>query len=51
VEGYLELAAKTKAYFVAAVSTWDAEYYVKVDDDVHVNIGAYRLQTTQQCRR
>ncbi|PWZ20378.1 putative beta-1,3-galactosyltransferase 3 [Zea mays] len=38
VEGYLELAAKTKAYFVAAVSTWDAEYYVKVDDDVHVNI-------------
>lgn len=39
VEGYLELAAKTKAYFVAAVSMWDAEYYIKVDDDVHVNIG------------
>ncbi|PAN46345.1 hypothetical protein GQ55_9G174100 [Panicum hallii var. hallii] len=38
VEGYLELAAKTKAYFVAAVSMWDAEYYIKVDDDVHVNI-------------
>lgn len=38
VEGYLELSAKTKAYFATAVSMWDAEYYVKVDDDVHVNI-------------
>lgn len=39
VEGYLELSAKTKTYFATAVSMWDAEYYVKVDDDVHVNIG------------
>lgn len=39
VEGYLELAAKTKSYFATAVSMWDAEYYIKVDDDVHVNIG------------
>ncbi|XP_020577553.1 probable beta-1,3-galactosyltransferase 2 isoform X2 [Phalaenopsis equestris] len=38
VEGYLELSAKTKAYFVTAVSMWDAEFYVKVDDDIHVNI-------------
>lgn len=38
VEGYLELSAKTKSYFVAAVSMWDADLYVKVDDDVHVNI-------------
>ncbi|PKA53514.1 putative beta-1,3-galactosyltransferase 2 [Apostasia shenzhenica] len=38
VEGYLELSAKTKAYFASAVNTWDAEFYVKVDDDVHVNI-------------
>ncbi|KAK8953862.1 putative beta-1,3-galactosyltransferase 2 [Platanthera zijinensis] len=38
VEGYLELSAKTRAYFVTAVSMWDAEFYVKVDDDVHVNI-------------
>ncbi|XP_051126214.1 probable beta-1,3-galactosyltransferase 3 [Andrographis paniculata] len=38
VEGYLELSAKTKTYFTTAVSLWDAEYYVKVDDDVHVNI-------------
>ncbi|XP_048490631.1 probable beta-1,3-galactosyltransferase 3 isoform X2 [Beta vulgaris subsp. vulgaris] len=38
VEGYLELSAKTKAYFATAVSLWDADFYVKVDDDVHVNL-------------
>ncbi|OIT22116.1 PREDICTED: probable beta-1,3-galactosyltransferase 2 [Nicotiana attenuata] len=40
VEGYLELSAKTKTYFTTAVALWDADFYVKVDDDVHVNIGA-----------
>jgi hypothetical protein len=39
VEGYLALSGKTKAYFATAVSLWDADFYVKVDDDVHVNIG------------
>ncbi|XP_021906177.1 probable beta-1,3-galactosyltransferase 4 [Carica papaya] len=39
VEGYLELSAKTKVYFATAVALWDADFYVKVDDDVHVNIG------------
>ncbi|XP_028785702.1 probable beta-1,3-galactosyltransferase 2 [Neltuma alba] len=39
VEGYLELSAKTKTYFATAVKLWDADFYVKVDDDVHVNIG------------
>ncbi|XP_020591302.1 probable beta-1,3-galactosyltransferase 3 [Phalaenopsis equestris] len=38
VEGYLELSGKTKAYFSTAVNMWDAEFYVKVDDDIHVNI-------------
>uniref|UniRef100_A0A6N2N1D3 Hexosyltransferase n=1 Tax=Salix viminalis TaxID=40686 RepID=A0A6N2N1D3_SALVM len=38
VEGYLELSAKTKIYFATAVTLWDADFYVKVDDDVHVNI-------------
>ncbi|XP_042373327.1 probable beta-1,3-galactosyltransferase 2 isoform X2 [Zingiber officinale] len=38
VEGYLELSAKTKIYFATAVSMWDADFYIKVDDDVHVNI-------------
>ncbi|XP_057421217.1 probable beta-1,3-galactosyltransferase 2 isoform X2 [Lotus japonicus] len=38
VEGYLELSAKTKTYFSTALALWDAEYYIKVDDDVHVNL-------------
>ncbi|KAG7983430.1 hypothetical protein I3843_04G106300 [Carya illinoinensis] len=38
VEGYLELSAKTRAYFSTAVALWDADFYIKVDDDVHVNI-------------
>ncbi|KAK8579059.1 hypothetical protein V6N12_069393 [Hibiscus sabdariffa] len=38
VEGYLELSAKTKSYFATAAALWDADFYVKVDDDVHVNI-------------
>ncbi|GMY36877.1 probable beta-1,3-galactosyltransferase 2 isoform X2 [Fagus crenata] len=38
VEGYLELSAKTKSYFSTAVALWDAEFYVKVDDDIHVNL-------------
>ncbi|KAK4758321.1 hypothetical protein SAY87_019622 [Trapa incisa] len=39
VEGYHELSAKTKIFFSTAVSRWDADFYVKVDDDVHVNLG------------
>ncbi|KAK1401339.1 hypothetical protein POM88_000944 [Heracleum sosnowskyi] len=39
VEGYLELSTKTKIYFATVVALWDADFYVKVDDDVHVNIG------------
>ncbi|KAL1541832.1 Beta-1,3-galactosyltransferase 7 [Salvia divinorum] len=39
VEGYHELSAKTKSFFAAAVERWDAEFFVKVDDDVHVNLG------------
>ncbi|XP_047946564.1 probable beta-1,3-galactosyltransferase 2 [Salvia hispanica] len=50
VEGYLELSAKTKAYFASAVALWDAEYYVKVDDDVHVNI-ATLAETLARHRR
>ncbi|RWR90143.1 beta-1,3-galactosyltransferase 7 [Cinnamomum micranthum f. kanehirae] len=44
VEGYHELSAKTKIFFSTVVAKWDAEFYVKVDDDVHVNLGA--LATT-----
>ncbi|RYR43184.1 hypothetical protein Ahy_A08g039616 isoform A [Arachis hypogaea] len=45
VEGYLELSAKTKTYFATAVNLWDADFYIKVDDDVHVNIASYSLFT------
>ncbi|XP_037409803.1 probable beta-1,3-galactosyltransferase 8 isoform X2 [Triticum dicoccoides] len=39
VEGYHELSSKTRIYFATAVATWDADFYVKVDDDVHLNLG------------
>lgn len=41
VEGYHELSAKTKIFFSTAVAKWDADFYVKVDDDVHVNLGTH----------
>ena len=40
-EGYHELSSKTRIYFTTAVATWDADFYVKVDDDVHLNLGIY----------
>ncbi|KAF5729785.1 putative Beta-1 3-galactosyltransferase sqv-2 [Tripterygium wilfordii] len=39
VEGYHELSTKTQVYFSTAVAKWDADFYIKVDDDVHVNLG------------
>ncbi|XP_024539776.1 probable beta-1,3-galactosyltransferase 2 isoform X2 [Selaginella moellendorffii] len=48
VEGYLELSAKTKIYFSTAVAKWDADFYVKVDDDVHVNLGALATNLARQ---
>ncbi|KAG9146986.1 hypothetical protein Leryth_005242 [Lithospermum erythrorhizon] len=39
VEGYHALSSKTQTYFLAAAAQWDAGFYVKVDDDVHVNLG------------
>jgi hypothetical protein len=47
VEGYLALSGKTKTYFATAVSLWDADFYVKVDDDVHVNIGNLLVRTSR----
>ncbi|KAL6005784.1 hypothetical protein ACLOJK_006357 [Asimina triloba] len=37
IEGYHELPTKTQIYFTTAVAKWDADFYIKVDDDVHVN--------------
>ncbi|XP_051137712.1 beta-1,6-galactosyltransferase GALT31A [Andrographis paniculata] len=39
IEGYHELSLKTQIYFSTAAAMWDADFYVKVDDDVHVNLG------------
>ncbi|GAB2224292.1 hypothetical protein Droror1_Dr00005045 [Drosera rotundifolia] len=39
VEGYHELSTKTRLYFSTVMSIWDADFYVKVDDDVHLNLG------------
>lgn len=41
IEGYHQLSSKTRIYFSTAVSIWDAEFYVKVDDDVHLNLGRF----------
>lgn len=41
VEGYHALSTKTRIYFATAVAMWDADFYIKVDDDVHVNLGKY----------
>lgn len=39
VEGYHKLTAKTKKFFTTALALYDADFYVKVDDDVHINLG------------
>ncbi|OMP03987.1 Glycosyl transferase, family 31 [Corchorus capsularis] len=38
VEAPEERSKKIKSFFVHAVESWDAEFYVKVNDDVYVNI-------------
>lgn len=51
VEGYLELSAKTKAFFSIAVAKWDADFYVKVDDDIHVNLGVLGTTLARHLRK
>ncbi|MFS7923785.1 putative galactosylxylosylprotein 3-beta-galactosyltransferase [Helianthus anomalus] len=36
----LEQPIKTKSFFVDALEHWDAEFYVKVNDDIYLNIAA-----------
>ncbi|PRQ17501.1 putative galactosylxylosylprotein 3-beta-galactosyltransferase [Rosa chinensis] len=38
VEAYEEGPKKMKSFFIHAVESWDAEFYVKVNDDVFINI-------------
>ncbi|XP_031393713.1 probable beta-1,3-galactosyltransferase 2 isoform X1 [Punica granatum] len=51
VEGYHELSGKTKTYFATAVSLWDAEFYVKVDDDIHVNLATLGMILSSHRRK
>ncbi|GAU45685.1 hypothetical protein TSUD_268170 [Trifolium subterraneum] len=39
IEGYHELSTKTRLFFSTVTSMWDAEFYVKIDDDIHLNLG------------
>jgi hydroxyproline O-galactosyltransferase HPGT len=34
-----ELPSKAKFFFSAAIETWDAEFYVKVDDNINLDLG------------
>lgn len=43
VEAPEEKSKKIKAFFIYAVDNWDAEFYVKVNDDVYVNLGMWSL--------
>ncbi|EFJ26300.1 glycosyltransferase-like protein [Selaginella moellendorffii] len=38
VEEPEEIPRKAKKFFATAVETWDADFFLKVDDDVYVNI-------------
>ncbi|KAG8661876.1 hydroxyproline O-galactosyltransferase HPGT1 isoform X2 [Manihot esculenta] len=40
VEATEEAPKKTKLFFINAVENWNAEFYVKINDDVFVNIDA-----------
>jgi hypothetical protein len=39
VEGYGGLPMKIQMFLSTALTMWDADFYVKADDNVHVNIG------------
>lgn len=34
-----ELPSKAKFFFSTAVETWDAEFYVKVEDNINLDLG------------
>ncbi|TVU00733.1 hypothetical protein EJB05_10094 [Eragrostis curvula] len=42
VEGSEGLSTKIQMFLSTALTMWDADFYVKADDDVHVNIGITR---------
>lgn len=48
------MTQKSRLYFSKAVDTWDADFYVKMDDNVGLNIGEiiiFNLTWTQKTYR
>lgn len=41
VEAPEDHSKKAKLFFANAVEHWDAEFYVKANDDIYVNIGMW----------
>lgn len=42
-EAQEELTKKVKFFFSTAVQNWDAEFYVKVDDNINLDLGRASL--------
>ncbi|KAL5200638.1 hypothetical protein ABZP36_021841 [Zizania latifolia] len=40
-----ELPSKVKFFFSAAIEAWDAEFYVKVDDHINLDLGNISVET------
>lgn len=38
-EAQEELPKKAKIFFSTAVQNWDADFYVKVDDNINIDLG------------
>ena len=39
-----ELPKKVKFFFSAAIEAWDAEFYVKIDDNINLDLGNFGFQ-------
>lgn len=50
-EAQEELPKKVKFFFSAAVQNWDAEFYIKVDDNIDLDLGRYFLFCFISCLR
>ena len=46
-EAQEELPNKTKLFFASAVQLWDADFYVKVDDNIDIDLG--KLLSVSSC--
>jgi hypothetical protein len=49
-EAQEELPKKVKFFYSAAVQNWDAEFYVKVDDNVDLDLGSTSSFISLSCK-